>query len=143
MVKRYVPETGSLWVQSLTDPATANESYLARIAGAEVVSAITRRRRRGQISPADAAVALSAFRRDFPQGYSIIEVGVSVAAQAMNLAERHGLRGYGAVQLAAAVELRLQCLAAGLPAPTLIAADTELNAAAVAEGVSVDDPNGH
>jgi hypothetical protein len=34
-------------------------------------------------------------------------------------------------------------LAAGLPAVTCIAADTELKAAALAEGLTIEDPNVH
>ena len=143
VVKRYVPEAGSVWVQGITDPVAGNLLYLTRITGAEVISAVTRRQKRGQITAIDAAAALTAFRRDFPPGYLIIEVTPSLVTQAMNLAERHGLRGYDAVQLAAALQLRDQCAASGLPAPLFIAADNELNAAAQAEGLLVDNPNNH
>ena len=143
LVKRYVPETGSLWVQGITDPAATNMLYVARISGAEVVSAVTRRQRRGQITAPDAAVALDAFHRDFPAGYLILEITADSVALAMNMAERHGLRGYDAVQLAAALELRDQCRLLGLLEPTLVAADTELNLAAAAEGLMVDNPNDH
>jgi hypothetical protein len=34
-------------------------------------------------------------------------------------------------------------LAAGLPAVICMSADTELNAAAMAEGLTIDDPNTH
>jgi hypothetical protein len=60
----------------------------------------------------------------------------------MALAETHAIRGYDAVQLAAAVEVRAASLAAGTTM-TLISADLSLNTAAVAEGVSVEDPNLH
>lgn len=118
VVKRYVPETGSAWIQGLTAPQAGNLLYVARITGAEVVAAVVRRQRRGQIAPADAAVALAAFRRDFP-------------------------RGYDSVQLAAALELNARCLAAGVAPPLVITADAELNRAAAAEGLAVDDPNAH
>ena len=143
VVKRYVPETGSAWVQSITDPAAGNLLYVVRITGAEVVSAVTRRQKRGQITATDAAVTLSAFRRDFPLGYLTIEVTPLLVESAMDIAERYGLRGYDSVQLAAVLELRDLCLASGLPAPILIAADAELNAAATAEGLVVDNPNSH
>jgi hypothetical protein len=61
----------------------------------------------------------------------------------MILAERHALRGYDAVQLAAALELQTVLTASGLPALTLVSADAELNAAAAAEGLTVEDPNLH
>ena len=54
------------------------------------------------------------------------------------LADTHALRGYDAVQLAAAMEVRLQ-----VPALILVSADTELNSAATAEGMPVEDPNTH
>jgi len=59
------------------------------------------------------------------------------------LVQKHGLRAYDAVQLAAAVALNNQRVAAGTGAVTLVSADQELNAAAAAEGLSVDDPNVH
>ncbi len=61
----------------------------------------------------------------------------------MNLAERHGLRGYDAVQLAAALTLHEQCLALGLPTLLVVTADQELNAVVLAVGLTVDDPNSH
>ncbi len=143
LVKRYVPEVGSAWIQAVTDPAAGNLLYVARITGAEVVAAITRRQRRGEITASDAAVTLAAFRRDFPLAYPIIEVTDVVIAQAMDLAEQYGLRGYDAVQLAAALELRDRCRRAGTPDPLLLAADGDLNAAALAEGFAVDNPNAH
>jgi len=48
-----------------------------------------------------------------------------------------------AVQLAAAVAINKRRLIHGLQPVTLVSADTELNRAAVAEGLLVDDPNHH
>jgi hypothetical protein len=61
----------------------------------------------------------------------------------MALAEQYALRGYDAVQLAAAVETQAYNLSVGLPVLTLISADAALNTAATAEGLAVDDPNNH
>ena len=124
-------------------PRLPQPSVFARITGAEVVSAITRRQRRSQITPLDSAAALGAFRRDFPSGYLVIEITASVVAKAMDLSEQYGLRGYDSVQLAAALELCAQCRLAGLPELTFVAADNDLNTAAAAEGLTVDDPNNH
>jgi predicted nucleic acid-binding protein len=58
--------------------------------------------------------------------------------QASELADRHVLRAYDAVQLATTLDIhRLD------PTLTLLSADVELNNAALAEGVPVDDPNKH
>jgi hypothetical protein len=61
----------------------------------------------------------------------------------MLLAERHPLRGYDAVQLAAALAVHRPRAAALLPALTFVCADARLNAAATAEGLTVEDPNDH
>jgi len=142
LIKRYVSETGTPWVIGLTDPANVHGIYIARIAGAEVVSALTRRQRGGSITMADLALTLADFRQDFTNGYRIIEITESLIARAMSLAESHALRGYDAVQLAAATALQEERLLLGLPAPALISADISLNTAA-AEGLSVEDPNNH
>jgi uncharacterized protein len=55
----------------------------------------------------------------------------------------HALRAYDAIQLAAAVELHATRAALGLPALTLVSADRDLNAAAAAESIPVDDPDAH
>jgi hypothetical protein len=59
----------------------------------------------------------------------------------MDLAERHALRGYDAIQLGAALAVNDGCRATGLSL-TIICADDELNAAA-AEGLAVENPNRH
>jgi len=43
LVKRYVREKGTDLVKAIIDPDAANEIYIARISGAEVVAAIARR----------------------------------------------------------------------------------------------------
>ncbi len=143
LVKRYIAETGSAWVQSQTDPAAGNQLYVARITGMEMIAAITRRQRSGATPSADAAAAITAFRADLAVAFFPLDVSEGLVSHAMDLAERHGLRGYDAVQLAAALELNARCLAAGAAPPLVITADTELNRAAAAEGLAVDDPNAH
>lgn len=142
-MKRYVKETGATWVVSIADPAVGNDIYVARITGVEVISAIARRTRGGGLSAADAAIAMAGFRHDFSHQYQIVEISSGLIARAMTLAETHALRGYDAIQLAAALMVKAQCLTLGTPAPTLVSANVDLNAAATAEGLAVDDPNNH
>ena len=47
------------------------------------------------------------------------------------------------MQLAAALELNGRWLAAGMSGITLVSADQDLNTAATAEGLMVEDPNVH
>src|SRR6185436_19166706 len=127
-------------ILNLTDPVVSNQLHLVRITGVEVVSAITRRTRGTSLSITDAATALSDFRYDFSRAYRIVEITASLIGHAMQLAETHALRGYDAVQLAAALDVQAYWLALNMPVLTLVSADIALNAAAIAEGLAVDDP---
>lgn len=143
LAKRYVAETGTTWVQSLADHATGNSLYVARVTLVELVSAITRRQRNGDLTTAAATATISDIQADFVSDYQVIEVTATLVAAASALAEKHALRGYDAVQLAAALEVNAAYVSAGQPPVTIISADLDLNTAGVAEGLNVDDPNTH
>ncbi len=138
VVKRYVLETGTSWVQPLTDPSAGHFLFVARVTDVEMTAAIARRRRLGSLTPAQAGQALAAFRQNLAQQYRIVEITIPLMRQASHLADRHVLRAYDAMQLAAALEIH-----DANPTLTLLSADAELNAAAIAEGVMVDNPNSH
>jgi uncharacterized protein len=141
LVKRYVAERGTSWISHVCDAASGHTLYTVRISGAELIAALFRRSRAGSLSVLDAQAEAAQFKADVPYDYEIVEVTEALVNAAMILAERHGLRGYDAVQLAAALELQTTLTASGLPTLTLVSADAELNAAAVAEGLMVEDPN--
>lgn len=143
VVKRYGQETGSTWVKHLTNPTSSNLVYLARITAVEVVSALARKARSGGLAAAAAATAIAQFRLELPNLYRTVEISASLITKAMSLAETHTLRGYDAVQLAATLEVNSYRLVLGIPTFTLVSADIALNAAAILEGLSVDDPNAH
>jgi len=138
VVKRYVQETGTAWIRTLAASATGHFIYLARITEVELTSALARRRGQPGLSVAEARTALGLFRQDLAQDYRIAEITVPLLQRAALLADTHTLRGYDAVQLAAALEVRFQ-----VPLLILISADADLNTAASAEGLSVEDPNTH
>jgi predicted nucleic acid-binding protein len=143
LAKRYIAETGSVWLRALLDPSTGCSIYVVRVTAVEIIAALTRRERGRTLAPTDATTARQAFRHDLATTYQVIEVTPALANRAMLLAEQHGLRGYDAIQLAAGLEVHVRYLAAGLPAITYISADMELNAAAMAEGLIIEDPNTH
>jgi len=143
LVKRYVNEIGTAWVTSLTSPAASNSIYIGRITGVEVVAAIMRAQRQGRVSPTEANTARAKFRQHFDQDYLVIQITESILDRAMELPERYQLRAYDAVQLATALTVNDRRLARAMPALTLISADIDLNAAALAEGLAVDNPNNH
>jgi uncharacterized protein len=158
LVKRYVQEVGTGWVRSITDSTAQNIIYIAEIAGVEVMAAITRRMRTtpkdGGISKSDGNTAVKEFRDDFENHYMVIEITSEVISKAMNLTENHKLRGYDAVQLAVALKIgsQLKAMASSAAAPTvavampaliIVSADDELNAAALAEGLTFEDPRSY
>lgn len=141
LVKCYVNEIGTPRVRALVNPAAENDIYVLRLVEVEVASAVTRRARAGSLSATGAADILSQFRSDLADEFFLIEVTASLLFAAANLAESHGLRAYDAVHLAAVLELDHLRRALTVPALTLVSADQELNAAAVSEGLAVEDPN--
>jgi hypothetical protein len=143
VVKRYVSETGTAWVIGIADPKANNHIHLARITGVEVIAAVMKRKREGSIAPNDATTVMTDFHYDFTTAYRIVEIRPRLIEGAMQLAETHALRGYDAVQLAAALEVNAFTLSLGSPAVTLVSADGGLNRAAVATGLTTDDPNAH
>jgi predicted nucleic acid-binding protein len=148
LVKRYVAEVGSNWIISLTNPAAGHRIYVANITGVEVTAAIKKRVRMGDINAADAAAAIANFQNDLANQYNILQVTDQILASATALTTNHKLRAYDAVQLAVAIEINRQILGLGLPVAgmvslILISADDDLNAAATAEGLTVDDPRNH
>ena len=143
LVKRYVQETGSMWLSGLVTPAAGHDIYIARITTVEVIAALTRRARGGAIPTADASAACLLFRNDVRHDYEVIEMTATLLNRAMTLVETHGLRGYDAVQLAAACEVNAFYIVHGLPSLSVISADSDLNSAVTAEGLLVDDPTAH
>ena len=135
-------ETGSAWVIGLTDKQAQNPIYIAGITVVEITAAMARRVRGRTLAPADAAQSLANFRYDLTTQYVVIDLLPKILTHAAGLAEAYALRGYDAVQLAAALALQI-ARQAGISAITFLSADQELNAAAIQEGLAVDDPNNH
>ena len=142
-VKRYVRETGTSWVIGLFRHKSANLFYVARITAAEVASALARRRRDGSLTAKQATQAKNRFIRDFQRRFFKTEIDAQIIEKAMELAEKHFLRGYDAVQLAAALKVEAARVKAGAAGLIFVCADNNLRNAASAEGLSVEDPNAH
>lgn len=143
VVKRYVSETGSVWINTLCDPVSGNSLHIARITAVEVVSALARRHRKGDIDQASFDTLVARFQLDLRTQYEVVEIGPALVDEAMRFAKAHALRGYDAVQLAALSSVQTTLSKKQLPLPTLVAADQDLLAAAIAEGFAVEDPNNH
>lgn len=138
LVKSYVQETGTAWVQAIINAKPANESFITLVTAAEIVAAITRRRKMNLISVSDATTAIAAFKGQLKGQFKVL-----IVDSAMDLAEKHKLRGYDSIQLASALTLEAEMTANGVGPLTFISADVELNQAAILEGLLIEDPNQH
>ena len=141
LVKRYADETGSLWVRSLTDPEAGHNIFTAHITGIEVVAAMARKTRMGELTAHEATTAISTFKSHFQTQYQIVRMTTEIVERAMELAEQHRLRGYDATQLASALVVHAELAASGVSQFSFISADTDLNDMAQAEQLSVQNPN--
>lgn len=143
LVKRYISEIGSAWVSGLFDPALNNEVFIAAITPVEIIAALTRRARGGALAAADAGTVCNLLRSDLLTSYQIVELTEALIARAMMIAETHALRGYDAVQLAAALEINTLCVGSGLLPIIFVSTDDDLNTVAASEGLVVENPNAY
>ena len=143
VVKLYVVEIGSDWLDRLTDRAEGHQLVITRITVVEVAAALFRRVRGGTLSVSDAAHAVQDLERDMAELFIIVDLTPVVVARALVAARHYGLRGYDCVQLASALVVQQERLRRGLSPLTLISGDVELNHAARQESLAVEDPNSH
>jgi predicted nucleic acid-binding protein len=141
VVKRYVLETGSEWVNRISDPNSGHIIIIVRITIAEVVAAFWKKVREGIIPAQEAKALTEEFIEHVRTQYFVLEVTPEVIDEAVRLIEKHGLRGYDAVQLASAILLHRRRQQLGLPPLIFVSADEDLLAAAQAEGLVTENPN--
>lgn len=138
LFKRYIPETGSGWVQNLADPKSNHTIIIARLTTAEFIATLTRRQRDKQININQFNTLRRAFLYEVENRYIVINLNKDVIAGAHDLLISHPLRTLDAIQLAAGLKA-----AQTFPSLTFLSADNRLLAIAAAEGLPSDDPNLH
>lgn len=102
-MKLYVEEDGSEAVAAALDRAEA--ACTVRVSYTEARAAFARHRREGALAPAELRRLVRALDEDWPS-YDVVDVSDGLVRRAGALAERHALRAFDALQLAAALELR-------------------------------------
>ena len=142
LVKRYIAKVGSDWIRALFDVQTPIV-FTSRLTVIEGVCTFARRQREGMLSPRDHRQLLTIFDHDFAYRYNILDVETMVIDTARQMANRHPLRAYDAVQLATAWSLNQDLVNSGESPLTFICADDRLLAIAQAEGLHTDNPNHH
>jgi len=141
LLKRYVTEVGSAWVQNLLTSSTDLEVFTSSLTTIEAICAFARRLREGVLTQATYATVERAFDYDVRYKYGLIEVTSVTLATTRDLAKRYPLRAYDAVQLASAW-LANQCLVRAGKAPlTFICADEQLLSIAETAGLLSDNPH--
>lgn len=143
LLKRYVPEVGTTWMQSITDAQSQNLLIVAHIAWVEICSAVARCQREASISSIQANQILAAFRAHWNTQYFIVAIDHTVIDLAGQLVNQHPLRAYDAVQLASALSIQGQLASPSVASLTFLTADTRLLAIAQAESLLADNPNLH
>ena len=141
VVKRYINEPGSEFVGELVDLYEENNVFLAPITRVEVAAAFARRRKGKTLADNDAVSALASFTAELADIYLTIEINADLVIAATDLATKHALRGFDAVQLASALAANRDLIGNGLDALTFVSADSDLNSTAIAEGLSILNPN--
>jgi uncharacterized protein len=103
VVPLFVDEPGSERAKAVWQDA--DRVYTARVTYPEARAALARASRLGRLDRAKLRTAVGELDDRF-RGVGVVEVDDAIARRAGNLAENHALRGYDAVQLAAAERLR-------------------------------------
>jgi predicted nucleic acid-binding protein len=134
LAKLYLEEESSDQVRAWSDEAEVLAT--SRVALAELAAAVARRHREGDLTDTDVERIRTAMLDDWKH-LIVVEVNVPRAAE---LAFRQSLRGFDAIHLAAALEIRDAL--DGVP-PRFSCCDGRLNRAAVAESFEVlGEPRG-
>jgi predicted nucleic acid-binding protein len=141
LVKRYVNEGGSRWVHAMTATTTSNIVLVSRITRVEVVSALARLQREGNIAPSNITRTLQLFQYDWMTQYQIIELDQSITEHAGQLVQTYPLRAYDSVQLASALSVYPFFSTIDPQIFTFVCADDRLLTVAQTEGMPIENPN--
>jgi hypothetical protein len=143
LVKRYVAEPGSDWVNALLDSDDAPLVFISHLTVVEATSAFARRAREGSLLPETLQNVLGVFKHDVTSRYHILDVVPATIDAAQKLALAHPLRAYDAVQLATAQLANQELTRADKSPLTFLSADNRLVDVSRATGLTADNPNDH
>jgi predicted nucleic acid-binding protein len=133
LAKRYVEEPGSEEVRTLMEQADC--IAVSRLAYAETLSALFRRRHAIRLSDEDFALLIRDFRADW-EDFSVVEMNADTLKFVDSVIEKHALRGADSIHLSTALCLRN----AVKENPVFVASDKELLAAARKERFKTVNP---
>ncbi|WP_417908776.1 type II toxin-antitoxin system VapC family toxin [Candidatus Electronema sp. PJ] len=144
LVKKYMTEKGSAWIEALTDPDSDRQIIiLASVTWVETLSAFSRLHRENRVDPELLAQTVRLFKTEWASLYHIVDVEQSDIKTAGRLVQRHPLRAYDSIQLACALKIYSAFSQTAPDAFSFVSADKQLLAAAQTEGLLVENPNNH
>jgi predicted nucleic acid-binding protein len=139
LAKLYVREAGTEMMLRLAAQPDRPNLVILSLSRVEFRAAVQRRLRSRELTKDNASAALAAFNEHLSSVYVVQHVTEAIIDRALDLVDKHDLRAYDSIQLAA-------CLT--LPVPqtegraTFTCADVRLLAAAEEEGWPVLNPAG-
>lgn len=148
LVKLYVSETGSRWVEYIVRECDASGSRkntisFSKVAIVETCAAIGRRARTGNITPDTQQNLYQDFLTAVSQDFTTLALTDEIIFKASELTQHFPLRGYDAVHLASALSFNIILQAARTGPLLFLSSDAILLQAAAAEGLTADNPNNH
>ena len=144
LVKRYVSETGSIWVDGVFTEPSSNTVFIAEVTLVEIGAAFARRvRDRAVEGQSMDWIKFRSLLISHLSEYEITPLDREIVNGAMEAAFRHSLRAYDAVQLWSALLIQERLRLQGLLPLTFVSSDKDLlQAAATPEyQFQIVDPN--
>lgn len=143
LVKRYVWESGSRWLNSVLERAEQDTFLSSELVTVEVMSAFGRAYRAKRIGAPRREVVITELNEDMRSLIHTLPVSHTVVRAAGELAIAHGLRAYDALHLATALDLANDLARIAADPPIFVSADSDLLEAAKVEGIATENPNNH
>lgn len=140
LVKAYVQEPGSRWVRQILRRRTT-PAFISPLSGVEVLAAVARKQRLGELDLNTRDRVVAAFRGDYRRRFIQTTLAGAVVEKAMSLVLAHSLRAYDAVQMASA--LLLPEASPRLRPLRFVSADSALLRAARQMGLATENPLDH
>ena len=141
LVKRYMAEQGTEWVEALCKDEENNAIAIAHIGLVEVAAAFAAKRRGHFIADNEHQRALNDLITDAQSRYQLVSINPDITDSAIQLTGRRKLRGYDAVHLACALALNRPLIENEMSALIFVSADADLLDAAQAENLPTENPN--
>jgi predicted nucleic acid-binding protein len=148
LVKLYIPETGSFWVDQIVQTQDFSGVYThqiscCKIGIVEVAAVVARREREGKLNAENRKHLFAVFLNDTGHRIKMIAVTDEIIRLAADLTQRAPLRAYDAVHLATALTLNDYLARARIPELIFISADQLLLETAHLEGLKIENPNSY